>query len=261
MSEVVIILIVVAVIGGVLALRLGPKAMKNRAMTTSTCGAKPHPGGTLDQSAWYIGPDLPKWGNQSPGMPTHPAPAEGGWYFDVPVGVDQPLERTPRKTIPKVDYVGFCHGPLTGKKEIRLRWRLDLDPGAEVLSVPEIQQFGRYPAHMTICLQRKGDNWSGGGRYETYRWYAVEHDVRLEAGEHELTVPLDSGWTAVSVSSDGSAPFAGNPGLKPNPTGFKQAVSDTCCLYVVFGGNEVGRSHGMRATGKARFTMLQFETR
>lgn len=229
-------------------------------MTASTCGTVPNPSGMMNAASVFIGPDLPKWGNQSPGMPTHPTPAEGGgWHFDVPIGVDRPLETGPRKSIPKVDYVTFNHGPLSGKTQIRLRYRLDLEPGAEVRAVPEQDPLGRWPALMTVYFQRKGDNWSAQGRYDTYRWYASAHDVKLEAGEYQLVVPLNEGWTSANRSTDGSAVSA-NPTLVPDPAGFNAAKADTGCVGIVFGGNEVGRSHGMRATGPARFTLLDFKT-
>lgn len=244
MANVTVLLFFALPIAAMLAFAFVSKARKRKAMTASTCGHTAHPGGTLDHSAWFIGPVLSKHqgGNKSPGMPAHPALTSEGFAFDIPVGIDLPLG-----TGPKVDYLTFRHGPLTGKTQIRMRYRLERsDPGVEVYAVPEQQQHARAPAQITLYFQREGDDWTTRGEFEAYRWYSPQG--HLAEGEHEVVVPLDSGWGATQMST-----------CLSNPAAFRAAIDNACCAGLVFGGNEVGYGHGMRATGPARFTITAFE--
>ncbi|HEX8224460.1 MAG TPA: hypothetical protein VF605_11650 [Allosphingosinicella sp.] len=224
----------------------GLRWKRGKERSASTCGTKAHPGGTIEALAWFVGPVLSKrqGGNKSPGMPAHPAPDIPGFGFDFPIGVDLPL-----RSGPKVDYVTFRHGPLTGKRQIRMRYRLEKAADVDVLAVPEVDATNRYQASMTLYFQQEGDNWTASGKYEAYRWYATQNggSVVLEAGEHELVVPLDAGWTATQTSTTAS-----------NPKGFAAAKDNACCVGFVFGGNEVGYGHGARATGPARLVVTDF---
>ena len=242
-------LIIGLVVAGlvILFLVLGPlqSYLERKKVTASTCGDVPHPGGTNDPQAWFIGPvlDPSLGGDHSPGMPLHPsASSDGRLTFDFPVGDNVALGLG---NGPKVDYVTFRHGPLTGKKLIRLRYNLELlDPSAEILAVPEQDPSLKFKARITPIFIEDGDDWQADGKFEAYRWYHEDADLDyLQPGQHEVVAPLDSGWTATVSSSE-----------QGNPAGFKGAIDNCCCVGFVLGGNEVGIGHGARATAPARLT-------
>src|SRR6266536_1765759 len=55
-----------------------------------------------------------------------------------------------------------------------------------------------YPAHARFYLRRTGDDFSGQGEYEFYRWFSNEVAYRLDAGTAHLTAALAPGqWTSV----------------------------------------------------------------
>jgi len=101
-----------------------------------------------------------------------------------------------------------------------------------------------------MYFQRRGDDWSGLGRYEGYRWWATfRSHAPLTPGEHELSVGLDENWTAVQTSS------AAN-----NPKAFRDAVRDADRVGFTFGGGDgYGYGHGVYATGPARFVVTSFQ--
>jgi hypothetical protein len=181
--------------------------------------------------AWTIGP-MVRGRNYSQGVPLHPTPRRGGgWQVELP--------RPPGS----IHAVTFRHGPLAGKRRIALRYRIEAAPGVRLLAASD----GRSPAMLTLYFQRSGDNWSGRGRYETYRWYATfATHSSLAPGEHEMVAPLDALWTAVSTSSARSRPDA-----------FRAALAETDQVGFVLGGGD-GYGHGIFATGRARLIVTSF---
>lgn len=133
-----------------------------------------------------------------------------------------------------VHYVTKACGPLTGK--MRLRYRIDMAEGAAFKS--DTGGLG----WITLYFQRKGDNWSARGKYETYRWYGVH--APLEAGEH--TIEASDLWGAVEVSTSETAPAE-----------FVEALKNAHRVGFVFGGGS-GWGHGAYATAPAWFTLLEF---
>jgi hypothetical protein len=118
-------------------------------------------------------------------------------------------------------------------------------PGVQL--VPTKEQPNTYPSILTLHFQRKGDNWSGTGSFETYRWWATfASTMPITAGEHEISVPLSGRWTAVQTSDALS-----------NPKGFQDAVRQADRVGFTFGGGD-GYGHGVYATGPARFVVLDF---
>jgi hypothetical protein len=188
-------------------------------------------------SSWEIGPII-QGQNYSVKMPLRPtAIPGGGWYFDIP---------SPSAAAGHVHYVTFNHGSLTGKTRIVLRYRLEMAEGVQI--VPAKEQPGTFPSILTLYFQRRNDNWSGTGTFEAYRWWATSASVMpLTAGEHEISVPLDAGWTAVGSSS-----------ASTNPKGFRDAVRDAERVGFTFGGGD-GYGHGVYATGRARFVVTSFQ--
>jgi hypothetical protein len=182
-------------------------------------------------ASWTIGPII-NGRNYSVNMPLHPTPRRGGgWEIDLP--------RNPGS----VHYVAFPHGSLAGKSRIRMRYRIEADPGVRILPSTD----PNLPSILTLYFQRAGDNWRARGRYETYRWYATfaSHSP-LAPGTREIVAPLDGGWTAVGTSTARSAPGA-----------FRDALAEADQVGFVMGGGD-GYGHGVFATGRARLIVTYF---
>jgi hypothetical protein len=187
--------------------------------------------GTPNAAQWEIGPVI-RGRNYSQGMPLHPTPHRGGgWQIDLP--------RAPGS----VHYITFPHGPLTGKRRIVLRYRIEAAPGVRI--VPPSDPQGN--SIITLYFQRAGDNWSGRRSFEAYRWYATfaSHQP-VVAGEHEMIAPLDGNWTAVEASS-----------ARNNPRAFREAIANADRVGFVLGGGD-GYGHGVYATGRARLIVTDF---
>lgn len=183
--------------------------------------------------AWQIGPVI-RGRNYSVGMPPGPDPAGSGWSFDFPF---------PDARAGHVHYVTFRSGALAGASRIALRYRIEAAPG--VRFVPQ-EQPGE-TATVSLVIQQRGDNWSGRGPYEFYRWYAPGRSVReIAPGEYEMVVGLDERWTSV-----------GGRGNDEFPRGYRDALAATDQVGLVFGSTS-RRGHGVFATGPARFTLLSF---
>ena len=182
-------------------------------------------------AAWTIGPII-RGRNYSRGMPLHPTPRRGGGFqIDLP--------RAPAS----VHYVTFRHGPLTGKRRIVMRYRIEADPGVQILASSD----GKSPSMITLYFQRSGDNWSGRGRFESYRWYATfATRTPLSPGAYEMVAPLDGAWTAVETS-----------GARTNPAAFREAIAAADQVGFVLGGGD-GYGHGVFATGPARIVVTDF---
>jgi hypothetical protein len=185
----------------------------------------------MNPAVWTIGPII-RGDNFSKNMPLHPtARRGGGWYFDFP--------RPPGS----VHYVTFPHGSLAGKRRIVMRYRIEMAPGVR-LAPPSAPQS---PSILTLYFQRQGDNWSGRGPYEAYRWYATfSSHTPITAGTHEIVAPLNGNWTAVMRST-----------ARTNPRGFSEALADADQVGFVLGGGD-GFGHGVFATGPARLIVTDF---
>jgi hypothetical protein len=185
----------------------------------------------LNAAEWTIGPII-RGRNYSEGVPLHPTPRRsGGWQIDLP---QRPSG---------VHYVTFPHGSLAGKSRIVMRYRIEAAPGVRIVpaTAPEL------PSILTLYFQRGGDNWSGRGRFEAYRWYATfASHMPLKPGDYVITAPLTGNWTAVQTSS-----------ARSNPAAFRDAVADADQVGFVLGGGD-GYGHGVYATGPARLIVTDF---
>jgi hypothetical protein len=180
--------------------------------------------------SWLIGPII-KGKNYSPGMPSHPsATRDGLFHINLP------------KAPGSVHYVTFPHGSLEGKQRIVLRYRLE---AARDVTVTATSAPGG-PGLITPYFQRAGDNWSGRGRFESYRWYATFGTQELKPGTYQIIAPLNANWTAVETSS-----------AKSNPAAFRDAKANADQVGFVLGGG-TGYGHGVHATGRARLVILDF---
>lgn len=181
--------------------------------------------------AWTIGPITPS-GNHSRGVPLHPTPGPGGaWHIDLPGPGGS------------VNYVTFHHGSLAGAHRIVMRYRVEAAPGVQIFP----RTAPGSPSIITLYFQRRGDNWTGQGPFEAFRWYATfASQSPISPGNHVMVAPLNGRWTAVMTSN-----------AYDNPYGFRDAVANADQVGFVLGGGD-GFGHGVYATGPARITVTDF---
>jgi hypothetical protein len=191
----------------------------------------PAPARLLDAAQWEIGPII-RGRNWSQGAPPHPTARRGGGFrIDIP--------RPPGS----LHYVTVPHGPLTGKRRIVMRYRIEAAPGVRIAPPSDPSGAGM----ITLYFQRSGDNWSGRRRFETYRWYATfATQTPLRPGTHLISAPLDGKWTAVETSS-----------TRNNPEAFREALANVGRIGFVLGGGD-GYGHGVFATGPASIFVTDF---
>jgi hypothetical protein len=190
------------------------------------------PIGGTPTSEWTIGPVI-KGKNYSVGFPLHPPACEGVVCVDFPGGPQA-----------HAHYITKPSGSLLGKTQIYMRYRVEIAPNDRF--APRTDPLG--PSLLTLYFQRKGDDWSGNGKYEAYRWYASFAVVMpIEAGEHEVVAPFSSLWTAVRTSDNVSAARA-----------WREALAEAGTVGFVLGGGD-GLGHGVYSTGPARIVVTKFE--
>jgi len=200
----------------------------------SNAGAQPRgasPADHANSSGWVIGPVI-HGRNYSRGMPLYPTPRRaGGWQVDLP------------QAPASIHAATFRHGSLAGKSRIVMRYRIEADPGVRILP----RSAPGSPSIITLFFQRGGDNWSGRGPFEAYRWYATfASQSPIRPGEHVMIAPLSGNWTAVERSS-----------ARTSPAAFRDAVVGADQLGFVLGGGD-GFGHGIFATGRARLIVTSF---
>lgn len=182
---------------------------------------------------WTIGP-WARGKNYSIGMPDHPDSTRDG----------APTFRFPVAGSGEIDAMTTEVGPLAGAKAIRMRYRIDAAKGTRFMP----SEFPDRPALISFYFQRKGDNWTAKGRYASYRWYVpADKLMEIEPGTHTVIVRLDERWTNVW----------GKPNTEKREE-YLAALNNTARIGIAFGSSG-GRSHGVYATGPARFTLLDFE--
>lgn len=182
-------------------------------------------------SDWTVGPII-RGRNYSRGVSTQPTPRRGGgWHVDIP------------RAGGSIGYVTFPHGSLQGKRRIVMRYRIEADPGVRIVPKTVPTQ----PSMITLYFQRGGDNWTGRGPFEAYRWYATfATRSPVTPGEHVMTASLDGNWTAVQTSS-----------ARTRPAAFRDAKAQADQVGFVLGGGD-GVGHGVFATGRARLVVTDF---
>lgn len=134
--------------------------------------------------------------------------------------------------------------PIARRSKVQLRYKIR--GRATFYSYDESD--GLAP-NFRVMLQRKGDDWSGIGGMEHYRWWSNPYCGVLErTGEYEIIVPVvPRTWSNVN----------GNTGTQ-FPNEFLAACSNIDNWQLVFGGGN-SFSHGVAVTsGKARFDLLVF---
>lgn len=145
----------------------------------------------------------------------------------------------------------LCAG-LANAKGLRLRYRIAADPAVEFQLMQQIGGVeqpvpGSVGLAPVLYFQRRGDNWSGAGEFETYRWWATFNPPQpLGPGEFEIVAPFDQRWTAVESSNS-----------IDHAEAFRAALADAARVGATFPGL-TGEGHGCCASGPAIFTMLEF---
>lgn len=146
-------------------------------------------------------------------------PAQINDRFDFPVGAPNP----DHSVIPSVHYVTKPIR-LAGRSRIHFAFTVVGNGPFKSTELPE--QMVPY-----VCLhfQRNGDNWSGAGQFEPYRWWSNDQ-VTLASGDGALDVPLTrDAWVSVMNQA--------------NASDFANAINDPCCVGFTFGGAG-GKGHG-----------------
>jgi len=202
------------------------------AVFLASCGSDNEPSAPppYNPGGWTIGPII-NGQNFSKGS-LDPMPTSSGYVF--PLGPDT-----------HVHYVTRPTGPLNNAQAIVLTYRLDLPEGASVL--PTTNPLPGAPALITLYFQRAGDDWSGVGPFETYRWWATFATQTLEPGEHTIIARMDGNWSAVMTSD-----------RNKNPQAFLDALAHASQVGFTLGGG-TGYGHGVFATRPAAFTIEKFE--
>ncbi len=191
--------------------------------------------GTPAAADWEIGPWI-RGKNYSVGMPDTPTPVKGGgWSFRFP---------GPTLDDGHVHYLTFQHGPLTGKKRIVMRYRIDAKPDVRFVA----REYAQEPATLSLYFQRDGDTWKARGRHIYSRWYAPTAKMgAVTPGTHSITIALDDpDWISVLGGRSGD-----------HPGRLATAMDEAGRVGFVMGSSSA-RGHGVYATGPAKFTLLEF---
>lgn len=174
---------------------------------------------------WAIGPVIGGV-SYSVGMP----PNTTGQAFEFPVG--------------PVKHVGYLTRPLSlaGKSKIKLVFEIIGDgPYRAAASPPELTDVGLY-------FQRQGDDWSGSGPYEGYRWFTIIDRLSpLKAGTWTLEAPLQrSQWTSANANTATEADF-------------QAAMANASAVGFTFG-NAGGKGHGVYSEAPGcKFQVISYE--
>ena len=166
--------------------------------------------------------------------------ASGGWTMTH--GFGKPDTALP--AIPFVvdaasepHYVLLNTGPLTGKTAITLTGKVEGAAGMKALT------DATAPTDMCLFFQRKGDDWSGLGAMEFYRWWAGLVMMKpIADGEFTLTASLMGEWGSVLGHSSTA-----------NAAAFADALNNAVSVGFVLGGGS-GLGHGITGTGKITVT-------
>ena len=191
---------------------------------------EPAPANSTDPQAWELGP-IYDGVNVSWGANLYPVEGSG-WGIDIPlVGAGS------------VHYVTRPTGSLADKIKVTLVCELVMAPGVKLCPVKSPDS----PSLLTLYFQRKGDNWSGVGKHETYRWFAsFATEVDLAAKEYTIKAELHNNWTAIQTSTHATHPEA-----------FDAALANASRIGFVLGGGD-GLGHGVSATGPAKLIIKSF---
>ena len=208
---------------------------------TATLGGGGGGGGVAADTAGKLSMSADAWSfKYSSPMPAHPRAADGGWQFDFP-------------TVKSVGYLTTSQRPASATQSITAVIAVGVvgEPFFEYRT--EAVNTCDVPATVRLFVQRKGDDMSGVGQYEFYRWWSRTAAYQLAPGGAvlvgDLTDPRQ--WSSV-LGKDGSASEAA----------FRAAMADIGNIGFTFGGG-CFYGHGVYLTGsgQAVFTASEFTVR
>ena len=175
----------------------------------------------------------------SPGMPANPAATDGGWQFSFP-------NRN------GVEYLTTSAPPASASQSIIATIEIQTVGAPFFEYRTEAENTCETPATVRLFFQRHGDNMSGDGPYEFYRWWSNNPVAyQLSAGQVSLVGDLTdpTQWTSVlGQRGDANAPM------------FRAALADLGQVGFTFGGG-CFFGHGVYVTpgsGQAVFKATQF---
>lgn len=207
-------------------------------------GGSPAPRATLS-APYAFGLAAQEWTiSYSPGMPPTPAQEGAGWAFDFPQGPAVPGTSS-------VHYVTRYVGAALPAAASLSAEVVVTEQGAPVYQYKlQPENVCDNPAGFSLFLQRPGDDMTGTGKYEFYRWWSVG-DYKIAPGAGTLTVSLsDPGrWLSVFGKRGDAAPAE-----------FAAAIADVGNIGMTFGGG-CFKGHGVNLTpgsGTSRFALQGF---
>jgi hypothetical protein len=226
--------------------RLGRAAVVSAAAAIiAACGASPsEPSGTAASADMTTGSSLSMASSQwsfrySPGMPATPASSDGGWQFAFPNSNG-------------VEYLTTAQHPPTASRSITASIAVETVGSPFFEYRTEAINTCDSPAAVHLFFQRHGDDMSGNGAFEFYRWWSNPVAYQLGAGSIALTGDLTdpSQWTSVF----------GQSGAGVNEPAFRAALADLGAVGFTFGGG-CFFGHGVYVTpgtGQAVFKATQY---
>jgi len=186
----------------------------------------------------YTGPltDAPRWLFQySPGMPPRPSPASPGFKFSLP-----PLPASVHYLVTQISR------PVA--QVVRADFTFDLSADAVLTAhMPNGSNPDDGAPGARLYFQRRGDDMSGAGQYEYYRWWSVGR-CEIKPGSFQLAAGLadPAQWLSVYGKTGNLA-----------PTEFRMAAADCLVVGITFGGWFAG--HGIALTaGSGACTISDF---
>lgn len=173
-----------------------------------------------------------------------PAPRTAGWEVG-PIMDGQNFSKNCPETFTDNFTIGPCEphyvtratGPLTGKTQVRLRFKLE---GDRLYGVRPECNKGPATLDLHFSANVPGEQW------ETGRWWASFATVTLTPGEYTVTAPFSGRWTAVMTSNAHDSPEA-----------FRTALAKAERIGFTFG-DCTGRGHGAASFGRTSFTLLEW---
>ena len=156
--------------------------------------------------------------------------SDGGYFFDFP----------------NVDGVHYVVENISGLRQGQIiNMTFSVTGDGTVLSVQ-----GGTPGKVTLYMQRAGDNLSGAGAYQQYRYWAGGHSTSLVAGDYTISVQLNPDQWGDVFGASGSQ----------YPNGFADCVTNANLIGFTFGDPGLGATgHGCYVpNGNARFTLKSF---
>ena len=191
----------------------------------------------LTPGTWHI--------KYSPGMPTRPTAAPGGWSFNFPLGKLVPDQANGFVINHHVDYVlAAWTKPIAGSS-ISFTYQVTGNAPVWNFKTAPNNTCGGAP-NFTAMIEHTGD---GALTTPTWRWWAHPNvTLGLTAGAVTVTVPLDPAFWSDVYGVSGAAALGA----------FKDTLAHPGFIGLTFGGGCFA-GHGVGVTGgNATFTLTDY---